>query len=539
MGLGLVLSALSGAGKSLADSAGDYQKFNDQQAMLDKQKANEIDLAQAKSDIGLRAENLAAQAKIARENEPINRFQKIVSGYLDKYQNDPTLIQAAAAPDPGTPAAAASGGSTIPPDTDTSGGWGAINASFKAGEPARNNARLGVLNAELANETDPEQIAIRKREIGRLAPADSTVAGATGGDASTAAVDAGGAAIKASQAAIQKAAFLAAVADAKVNDPLAYKAAAETFKGEHVLVGQGGAIVNPLSGETVFHNDTAEKIAQIRADALDDRTDKQIAAKERMIALKADSDSKKAVVDPKSVDDLAAKIASYSAAPMGDRLRGTPFGQAVTARISELNPDWNQIRYGTIDKATKAFATGKQGDNARSFNVAIDHIGTAGGLIDALANKDTTALNKVGNFFGKQFGSDEQTNFISVKSIVADEIAKAVIGGQTAQGDREKLEHNLDEAKSPEQLRGVITQWKSLMRGQLDGLRDQYQRTTGNNDFDETFLSAAARAVAHGAPAGTASAIQAPAAGRSKTVVNPLASPTAANRPSLDSIFSQ
>jgi hypothetical protein len=45
----------------------------------------------------------------------------------------------------------------------------------------------------------------------------------------------------------------------------------------------------------------------------------------------------------------------------------------------------------------------------------------------------------------------------------------------------------------------VLTQFKSLMRGQFDGLADQYERTTGNTDFEEKFLSPAARAAFHGA----------------------------------------
>ena len=488
MGLGLVLSALSGAGKSVAESANDYQKFNDQQAMQkaasDRQKANEIDLAKVRSDLQVEANNRIAEANLKRETDPINRFQKIVSGYLDKFSNDPSLVSAAAQPEP----AAIGASSSIPSETDTSGSWNDINASFKEGEPARNNARLETLQAELANETDPDNIAALKREISRLPAADPTASPTTSAGA-TASTDA----VSITKDAIQKAAFLAAVADAKVNDPLAYKAAADTYKGEHVLVGQGGAIVDPLTKDIVYHNDTAENIARMKVDAADARSKEQISARERMLEMKYKNAADAKVVDPKSVEAAASMIASYGAKPIGDRVRATPFGQAVIARVKELNPDYNEIRYGQIDKAVKAFATGKQGDIVRSLNVAIDHIGTAEGLIDAMKNGDINIVNKLKNKLAAETGSTAPVNFEAVKGIVADEITKSVVGGPGALADREEMAKQIRGSNSPEQIRGVLDQFKHLMRGQLNGLQSQYERSTGYSDFD-TFLSPAVKA---------------------------------------------
>jgi hypothetical protein len=64
--------------------------------------------------------------------------------------------------------------------------------------------------------------------------------------------------------------------------------------------------------------------------------------------------------------------------------------------------------------------------------------------------------------------------------------------------DREEAAKTIDAANSPAQLKGVIKQYKELMKGQLDGLRKQYEATTGKSDFDKKFLSEAAQGVAHG-----------------------------------------
>jgi hypothetical protein len=140
--------------------------------------------------------------------------------------------------------------------------------------------------------------------------------------------------------------------------------------------------------------------------------------------------------------------------------------------------------YGSTVKATSAFGAGKQGDLLRSFNVAISHLNTLDGLVDALGNGDIQALNKAGNYYAQQTGSPAPANFDAAKAIVGDEIIKAIVGGGGALADRENAQNQISRANSPEQLRGVIKTYKELMGGQLMGLKKQYTDTTGKNDFD-------------------------------------------------------
>jgi hypothetical protein len=57
-----------------------------------------------------------------------------------------------------------------PPSASTSlsGDWDAINKNYAQGQGDRNKAQLEILNNELANEKDPKNIPIRKREIARV-----------------------------------------------------------------------------------------------------------------------------------------------------------------------------------------------------------------------------------------------------------------------------------------------------------------------------------------------------------------------------------
>lgn len=143
--------------------------------------------------------------------------------------------------------------------------------------------------------------------------------------------------------------------------------------------------------------------------------------------------------------------------------------------------------------AVREFSTGRLGNSVRSFNVLQSHLDTMGSMADALNNGDAQMFNKLSNTLAAQTGRAAPTNFEAVKHIVGDEIVKAVTGSAGALGDREAAAKTIASANSPAQLRGVIDTYKELARGQLTGLRQQYQASTGRDDFDK-FLSPSSKA---------------------------------------------
>lgn len=186
---------------------------------------------------------------------------------------------------------------------------------------------------------------------------------------------------------------------------------------------------------------------------------------------------------------MARGIASGQLAPLSSFALNRPGGRAVMSRVMELNPEYSAKDYAVGLNGIKGFTTGKQGDVVRSFNVGISHLNTLEELADALQNGDVQAVNKAGNFIAKQTGAPAPTNFNAAKQIVADEIVKAVIGGRGALGDRQEAAKTISDASSPEQLKGVIRTYKSLMNGQLQGLKQQYEQSTGRKDFDRFLMT--------------------------------------------------
>ena len=145
---------------------------------------------------------------------------------------------------------------------------------------------------------------------------------------------------------------------------------------------------------------------------------------------------------------------------------------------------YDATEYSGRNKAVSAFSGGKEANTVRSFNVLVDHLDVLKDATAALKNNNVRALNVIGNTIETEFGEPAPTNFDAVKSIVADELAKAVVGTGGALGDREAIAATINKANSPQALLGVISNYQKLATGQLSGLRKQYESTTGRKDFD-------------------------------------------------------
>lgn len=187
--------------------------------------------------------------------------------------------------------------------------------------------------------------------------------------------------------------------------------------------------------------------------------------------------------DPRYAADIKA-ISNYQMSPAQFSLRNNRRERAM-GDVMLYDPTYDQRRYNQTNRAITSWAQSQEGRQTRSFSVLIDHLGTAQELGEALQNDDVQAINLVKNKLKEQFGYGGPPSFDAAKQIVADEIAKAVIGGTNAERDREGLQNSLKLSNSPEQLVGVISTFKKLMAGQVGGLKQTYETATGLHNFDD------------------------------------------------------
>lgn len=204
----------------------------------------------------------------------------------------------------------------------------------------------------------------------------------------------------------------------------------------------------------------------------------------------------------KYMENMAQMISKGQIPPLSGFALRSPMGMRIMGRVAEINPDYSGKDFSVTQNAEKQFTVGKQGNAVRSFNVALAHLDTLSELSDALKNNDIQMVNKVANSVATQTGNPAPTNFQAAKKIVGDEIVKAIVGSGGGVADRQEAAKTVSDASSPAQLKGVIDTYKQLMRGQLGGLKQQYEQSTKKTDF-EKFLSPAAKAGLKQAPPAT------------------------------------
>lgn len=183
----------------------------------------------------------------------------------------------------------------------------------------------------------------------------------------------------------------------------------------------------------------------------------------------------------------AKSVGDYKVNPAGLSVRGGRREQAI-ADATAYNPNYDQREYSTSQAAMKNFSAGVESRAVRSLNVAIDHLSTLDEAAKAMQNGDYQVLNRVVNTWREQTGNPLPTNFDSIKQVVSAEIAKAVVGGQTALHDRDDMAQRAKNAQSTDVLLGISQQFRKLMAGQMKGLRQTYESTTKSKNFDEFLL---------------------------------------------------
>lgn len=190
-------------------------------------------------------------------------------------------------------------------------------------------------------------------------------------------------------------------------------------------------------------------------------------------------------VNPETAGGVAKGIASYTIAPLSAQAMRTQQGYETMQQVYKINPDYDATKFATKNKARQAFATGKQGDIVRSLSVANNHLDQLADAAAALKNGPSPIANAIVNEFATQTGHPEVTNFNSMVEVVGDEVVKAVVGTPGTGGDRDAIKKNFSGSSSPASILGAVQHYKGLMGGQLDGLRRQYERSTGLKDFNE------------------------------------------------------
>lgn len=488
MGKGMFLGALSGLGNAAADIGKENQRVEEAKAAALLRQADEERMLKLRADASVEMQTRIAEAQAAREQAGAAKAGRY-------------LIEASA-PQPVVAA----------PVTELTGIGAGEGYQGTDGKPIVGlTGNLEAKRAEIMSIPDDDDRAValelfEKQIANTQVAADKAVEGKT---------------VKPSMEDALQGAIERAISAGDTASAMALKKLVET-KGDRYINAGDGEIFDKRDGKYLPRSADRTQREKEEAAAKEAMENKKLDAQVRLAEIRTASKVKEAAT-PEDIDKVARLIAANKMAPLSNYAMNSAQGKAVMARVLDINPNYDGKDFRVMQRAEGAFAVGPEGKAVKSFNVAIAHLGTLDSLVDALNNGDLKKVNELGNFYNAQTGKPAPIEFDAAKKIVADEITKAIIGGAGALADREETVKNIDRANSPAQLRGVIKTFQELMRGQLEGLKNQYETSTGNTDFDDRFLTAASRKVAY--------------AGHSDSPAIPTAQAKPGAKPSLDDIF--
>lgn len=288
----------------------------------------------------------------------------------------------------------------------------------------------------------------------------------------------------------------------KADDVAKLRQLPEPEKARTLVIGMGGTIKEiPHAQSPLGKLEADYRAGRISKKDYEETKKKLEAPSQTMIRLEMD----KAGDYSKTGDDflktipvehrgMVKKVANYE---MDPKTFSTLGGQRERYLnwAAQYDPNFDQKEYNSRFQAVNKFNTGPQGNTVRSLGVAIEHMDTARQMALELKNGSTPAFNKIAQEFAKQTGRPAPTNFDSVKDIVADEVVKGVLGGSGALEDRKVMAENIRKSASPEQLAGVFDSWTKLLGGQVEGLKTQYETSTGRKDFESKLTPRAREAL--------------------------------------------
>lgn len=179
--------------------------------------------------------------------------------------------------------------------------------------------------------------------------------------------------------------------------------------------------------------------------------------------------------------------------------------------------------YGSKKTGQESFAAGKP--NARiitAINTASDHTGKIlKPAAEALKNGDWQTANRIGNAIGVNLGKNEATNFDSVATFLATEVAKVASGGgQPTLSEIAEARKMFPTNGSNAQIQGAIDIANRIMAGKLSALDIEHKNAfNGQSILDKKRLSP--EAIRNVANAGGDQPAASPTSTLPKTMVKP------------------
>ena len=199
---------------------------------------------------------------------------------------------------------------------------------------------------------------------------------------------------------------------------------------------------------------------------------------------------------PTNIQPIVKGIAEGRIAPPTSFAMSKPYWQGVIQAVSQYDPSFDQTTWPGRVKTRTSFTGGPDAANVTAINTALQHAGVVQNALTALDNTGVPAWNSVKNYFSQEMGNAAPTNARESIDALASEGRKIFAG--TGGGNLTELENwqkNFPINGSPDQQKGALSQFVSLVDSRLDALADKYNRGMGKAEDKLNFLTPHARQV--------------------------------------------
>lgn len=183
-------------------------------------------------------------------------------------------------------------------------------------------------------------------------------------------------------------------------------------------------------------------------------------------------------LDPGTANLVKALAEGRKSFPSGSALRA-PYWQNMLQHVSNYDPTFDEVNYGSRFATRKDFTSGKAANNIRALNTAIGHLGHLEEQIPGTASHALVPVNAIENTILRATGDPGPTNFDTTVSALAGELTSVYRGAGGAEADINRYIQQLNPNASQAQKEGAIRNIVGLLKSRLDALNDQYRQGMG------------------------------------------------------------
>jgi hypothetical protein len=167
--------------------------------------------------------------------------------------------------------------------------------------------------------------------------------------------------------------------------------------------------------------------------------------------------------------------------------RGSQGSYNATVRrlATDMHPGLDNTTFEKRQAAEKSFAASIDGRNLDAYNTIAQHVEFGEKAFNALQNGDYPLINSLANTLGVAVGNAPPATYRNIMTFLGNETARATIGGQNAQSDRQELSKMFTDAASDPQGKANFGAAKVLIGGRMISSRRRFQSSVRTYDLDK------------------------------------------------------